>query len=82
MLARIKANLAAALPSVFGFTVYSSISQAGTTGLIPSPGPGEKVLGGHAMLVIGYDDNLKITNTNTGTTTKGALLVRNSWGTE
>jgi hypothetical protein len=31
------------------------------------------------MLVIGYDD-LKITNTNTGTSTKGALLVRNSWG--
>jgi C1A family cysteine protease len=81
LLTRIKTNLAAGLPSVFGFTVYSSIAQAATTGRIPSPGPGEKVLGGHAMLVIGHDDNLKITNTNTGATTKGALLVRNSWGT-
>jgi C1A family cysteine protease len=80
LLTRVKTNLVAGLPSVFGFTVYSSIVQAGTTGRIPSPGAGEKVLGGHAMLVIGYDDNLKITNTNTGTTTKGALLVRNSWG--
>ena len=80
LLARIKANLVAGLPSVYGFTVYSSIAQAGTTGRIPYPGQGEKVLGGHAMLVIGYDDNLKITNTNTGTSTKGALLVRNSWG--
>ena len=38
------------------------------------------MLGGHAMLVIGYDDNLAITNTNNGSTTTGALLVRNSWG--
>ncbi len=80
LLARIKTNLVAGLPSVYGFTVYSSIAQAGTTGRIPYPGQGEKVLGGHAMLVIGYDDNLKIANTNTGTSTKGALLVRNSWG--
>jgi len=81
LLTRIKANLVAGLPSIYGFTVYSSIVQAGTSGHIPYPGPGEKVLGGHAMVVIGYDDNLQITNTNTGTTSKGALLVRNSWGT-
>jgi C1A family cysteine protease len=80
LLTRIKTNLAAGLPPVFGFTVYSSISQAGTTGRIPYPGQGESVLGGHAMLVIGYDDNLTITNTNNGATTTGALLVRNSWG--
>jgi C1A family cysteine protease len=80
LLTRIKTNLAAGLPPVFGFTVYSSISQAGTTGRIPYPGQGESVLGGHAMLVIGYDDNLRITNTNNGSTTTGALLVRNSWG--
>ena len=80
LLTRIKTNLVAGLPSVFGFTVYSSIAQAGTTGRIPYPVPGEKVLGGHAMVVIGYDDNLKITNANTGASTTGALLVRNSWG--
>lgn len=80
LLARIKANLAAGLPPVFGFTVYSSIAQAGTTGRIPYPGAGEKVLGGHAMLVIGYDDNVRITNATSGNTTTGALIVRNSWG--
>jgi C1A family cysteine protease len=80
LLTRVKTHLASGLPSVFGFTVYSSIVQAATTGRIPYPGLGEKVLGGHAMLVVGYDDNLVITNTNTGARTKGALLVRNSWG--
>jgi C1A family cysteine protease len=81
LVTRIKTNLEAGLPSVFGFTVYSSIVQAGISGHIPYPGVGEKVLGGHAMLVIGHDDTLEITNTNTGASTEGALLVRNSWGT-
>jgi C1A family cysteine protease len=80
LLTRIKTNLSAGLPSVFGFTVYSSIVQAATTGQIPFPGPGEKVLGGHAVMAIGYDDAMKITNTNTGAQTKGALVIRNSWG--
>jgi C1A family cysteine protease len=80
LLARIKANLAAGLPPVFGFTVYSSIAQAGTSGRIPYPGPGEKVVGGHAMLAIGYDDNIRITNATSGNTSTGALIVRNSWG--
>jgi C1A family cysteine protease len=38
------------------------------------------VLGGHAMLVIGYDDTMTIVNSTTGKTTKGALIIRNSWG--
>lgn len=80
LLARIKTNLAAGLPPVFGFTVYSSIAQAGTTGRIPYPGTGEKVVGGHAMLAIGYDDNIRITNATSGNTSTGALIVRNSWG--
>jgi C1A family cysteine protease len=80
LVTKIKAGLAAGLPCVFGFTVYSSIAQAAKSGRIPYPGNGEKVLGGHAMLVIGYDDNVTIKNANSGATTKGALLVRNSWG--
>ena len=80
LLTRIKANLGAGLPSVFGFTVYNSISQAATTGKIPYPTTGEKVAGGHAIVAIGYDDNLKITNTNTGASTTGSLIIRNSWG--
>jgi C1A family cysteine protease len=82
LLNRIKTNLAAGLPSMFGFTVYSSYTQSNSAGKIPYPTAGEKIVGGHAVMAVGYDDNLKIKNTNSGATeTKGALLIRNSWGT-
>ncbi|GBL14420.1 hypothetical protein MTo_01718 [Microcystis aeruginosa NIES-1211] len=82
LLTQIKTYLANGLPSMFGFTVYSSISQGNTTGKIPYPTRGERVLGGHAIDAVGYDDNLKIKNTNAGgIETTGALLIRNSWGT-
>ena len=72
----IKANLAAGLPSMFGFTVYSSIPASGDgKGEIPYPTTGDTVQGGHAVLAVGYDDARKIG------TAKGALLIRNSWGT-
>lgn len=83
LLSQIKTNLAAGLPSMFGFTVYDSISQANGAGKgkIPFPCPKDKVTGGHAIMAVGYDDAMKITNSNCNTTTKGALLIRNSWGT-
>ena len=82
LLGRIKASLAAGLPSMFGFTVYNSISQANQTGAIPFPVGGESIDGGHAVVAAGYDDEKRIRNTNIGgITTKGALLIRNSWGT-
>jgi C1A family cysteine protease len=83
LLLRIKTNLAAGLPSMFGFTVYSSISQAEQMGgKIPYPTKGEKVEGGHAIVVAGYDDSMKIKNSLVGgTETTGAFLIRNSWGT-
>jgi C1A family cysteine protease len=62
--------LAAGFPFVFGFTVYESFeSQAVTnTGLVPMPASNEQVLGGHAVLAVGYDDSLN------------RFIVRNSWG--
>lgn len=83
LLSQIKTNLAGNLPSMFGFTVYNSISQANGVGKgkIPFPCPTDKVAGGHAIMAIGYDDTLAIKNTNGGKTTTGALLIRNSWGT-
>jgi C1A family cysteine protease len=81
LLTTIKENLSAGLPSMFGFTVYSSISQAATSGEIPFPSNGEKVLGGHAIDAVGYDDAKVITNANNKKSTKGAFLIRNSWGT-
>lgn len=72
----IKKYLAAGLPSMFGFTVYSSIPRIGAgTGDIPFPQAGENVLGGHAIDAVGYDNAKKIGSD------KGALLIRNSWGT-
>lgn len=70
-----KTNLAAGLPSMFGFTVYSSMPGPGEgTGNIPFPEPGDTVEGGHAIVAVGYDDGHKIGKE------KGALLIRNSWG--
>lgn len=81
ILQRVKANLNASMPSMFGFTVYSSYTQATTCGKIPYPAAGESTVGGHAVVAVGYDDSMEITNTNDDSTTTGALLIRNSWGT-
>jgi C1A family cysteine protease len=82
ILSRVKAYLSNGLPSMFGFTVYSSIAQAATTGKIPYPTPSESVVGGHAIVAVGYDDAMKIKNANAGAVeTTGAFLIRNSWGT-
>lgn len=73
----VKKHLAAGLPCMFGFTVYSSIPAVGAgTGDIPLPQPGDRVVGGHAIDAVGYDDGRKIGKE------KGALLIRNSWGTD
>ncbi len=82
VLSRVKTQLAAGIPSMFGFTVYDSISQAGNNlGKIPFPASGDRVIGGHAIVAVGYDDNLKIKNQPSGPETTGALRIRNSWGT-
>ena len=82
VLDRIKTNLAAGLPSMFGFTVYSSIEQTiDNGGKIPFPCSGEQIEGGHAIVAVGYDDNMEIKNDNCETSATGALLIRNSWGT-
>jgi C1A family cysteine protease len=81
LLKRVKTHLAAGLPSMFGFSVFSSYIQAQETGRIPFPGQGEKLVGGHAVMAVGYDDRLDIDNRPQGPRTTGALLIRNSWGT-
>ncbi len=81
LLAAIKEHLAAGVPPIFGFTVYDSINAAEKDGRIPFPQTGEKVVGGHAVMAAGYDDAMQIGSGNGAKPTKGALLVRNSWGT-
>jgi C1A family cysteine protease len=76
----VKTYLASGHPAMFGFTVYNSIEQAEKTGKIPFPSSREKIEGGHAVAVVGYDDSIKINNTYGQKETTGALLIRNSWG--
>lgn len=63
--------LATGFPFVFGFTVYESFESAevAATGRVPMPAPGEGVLGGHAVMAVGYD------------VARQVYIVRNSWGT-
>jgi len=82
LLELIKALLAAGLPSMFGFSVFSSFTQAKIGGKIPYPSPGDKSCGGHAVVAVGYDDKMKIKNTSDNKETTGAFLIRNSWGTD
>ena len=82
ILPKVKTYLSKGHPAMFGFTVYNSIEQAEKTGRIPIPTPKEKIEGGHAVAVIGYDNRMKIRNKYGGAETTGALLIRNSWGRE
>jgi C1A family cysteine protease len=70
VLNQMKGCLASGYPFVLGFTVYESFEsdQVATTGVVPMPGPKEQVLGGHAVLAVGYDDASQ------------RFIVRNSWG--
>jgi C1A family cysteine protease len=66
----IKRCLAGGHPFVFGFAVYDYFESADMErdGVLRMPEPGEDMLGGHAVLAVGYDDG------------REAVLVRNSWG--
>jgi C1A family cysteine protease len=82
LLEKIKENIILGLPAMFGFTVYSSYEQATKTDKIPFPTANENTVGGHAVMAVGFDDDMKIKNTLPGSEeTKGAILFRNSWGT-
>jgi C1A family cysteine protease len=67
---QMKGCLASGYPFVYGFTVYESFEsdQVAQTGQVPMPGPDEQVVGGHAVLAVGYDDSNQW------------FIVRNSWG--
>jgi C1A family cysteine protease len=64
-------SLVSGFPFVVGILVYSSFEsqQVAKTGIVPMPGPKDQLLGGHAVLVCGYND------------LKKQFIVRNSWGT-
>ena len=66
-----KSALYSGYPIVIGFVVYTSMESTivAQTGNVPMPSDGEQVLGGHAILLCGYDDDKQLFN------------FQNSWGT-
>ena len=70
-LTQMKGCVASGFPFVFGFTVYDSFEadEVARTGVLKMPATTEKVLGGHAVLAVGYDESDQ------------CFIVRNSWGT-
>jgi len=69
-LSQMKGCLADGFPFVIGFTVYESFESESVAknGKLNMPKIGEQVMGGHAVLVVGYDDK------------SSRFIVRNSWG--
>lgn len=70
-LEQLKACLIEGFPIVFGFLVYESFESpdVAKTGVMTMPGRHEQVLGGHAVVCVGFDDDKK------------CFVIRNSWGT-
>lgn len=66
----IKSVLSSGFPVVFGFTVYESMESAAVAngGMLPMPSDNEPVVGGHCVVLVGYDD------------VKRLYKVANSWG--
>ena len=69
-LADMKNALASGFPFVVAIAVYESFESltVAQTGIVPMPKAGEALLGGHAVLVVGYND------------VNQQFIVRNSWG--
>ena len=67
-----KNSLASGYPFVVGISIYESFEsdEVSQTGIVPMPKiNSEKLLGGHAVLVVGYSDKTQ------------TWILRNSWGT-
>ena len=66
----VKSCLARGYPIAFGFIAYPDLESesVANTGLLPMPTFKEQPIGGHEVLLVGYDDATKL------------FKVRNSWG--
>lgn len=79
---RMRSMVYTGFPINFGFGVYECINDVTkNVPVIPYPSKGEKQLGGHAVTIVGYDDEAPSRNKRDGNQTKGAFLIQNSWGT-
>ena len=75
-----KAHLAAQVPFAFGFPLYQLIAQAKTTGMIAYPSPPQPNLANHAVVALGYDDDMVVgAGIDGAATTRGAIRIKNTW---
>lgn len=67
---QVQSELAQGHTVAFGFRVFQGFlaPEVARTGMMGMPKPGEKNLGGHAALFVGYDEPRRL------------FIVRNSWG--
>jgi len=70
ILSQMKGCIASGYPFVFGFSVYSGFENedVADTGELQMPTSKERLLGGHAVVAVGYNDKTQ------------RFIVRNSWG--
>ncbi len=73
----VKRVIASGFCIAFGFPVYSSISNSPD---IPYPSPQDRLLGGHAVLAVGYNDDHKANGQGRTEKKEPSLIIRNSWG--
>ena len=76
---QLKQALINGFPVTLGFEVYAAFESdaVAKTGLVPMPSILDQMrgsLGGHCVLIVGFDDNMSIQGN------KGVFVVRNSWG--
>lgn len=69
----IRSFLAAGFSCVLGYPVSTGVTQEAE---IPFPAVFDGIRTGMAALAVGYDDNVRVLSD------KGAVLIRNSWGTD
>lgn len=66
----IKQTLIDGYPIAVGILVYDSFesNEVSKSGIVPMPSSTENLLGGHAVMIVGFDESLQV------------YIMRNSWG--
>jgi alpha-tubulin suppressor-like RCC1 family protein len=72
-------NIAATSTSYVDTLRNYSGANVAPNGVVVAAGAAESP--GHALTIVGYDDNMSYTDPQTGAIKKGAFLLVNSWGT-
>lgn len=86
---QLKASLSEGTPIVFGFSVYESLdTYSASNGVVHMPLLKDRMLGGHAVIAVGYTNDIKKVHSS-GSKLKLSkddkshsdwFIVRNSWG--